>query len=89
MTAFDATSEVVDIWLSYVNRHAVDGIQYNTTILFRESLDFSQRLDKLASTDMRLPEFFKDIDDPIANRVEELLKSDTFQKLLNETPENH
>ncbi|CCE82899.1 Piso0_002655 [Millerozyma farinosa CBS 7064] len=89
LTAFDATSEVVDIWLSYINRHAIDGVQYNTTTSFRESLDFSERLDKLASTDMKLPESFKDIDDPIANRIEELLKSDTFKKLLDETPENH
>lgn len=85
LTAYDANPEVVDMWLSYVNKHAFDKVKYLAQIQTKEQLDFVETLDKLTSKDMKLPEAYSsDSSDPIAAKVQELLKSDTFKKFFDE-----
>lgn len=81
--AYDATPEVVDLWLSFINKHAIEGVKYNALIHTRESLDFCEKLDALTTEDLHMPDAYKGLDDPIANKVEELLKSETFKKYFN------
>lgn len=83
LNAYDATPEVVDLWLSFVNKHAIEGVQYLATITTRESLDFSRQLDDMSSNEIKLSESYQGTDDPITAKVEELLKSDTFKKYLD------
>ncbi|KSA00843.1 37S ribosomal protein S10, mitochondrial [Debaryomyces fabryi] len=81
--AYDATPEVVDLWLSFINKHAIEGVKYNALIHTRESLDFCEKLDALSAEDLHMPDAYKGSDDPIAKKVEELLKSDTFKKYFD------
>jgi len=82
ITAYDANPEVIDLWLSYVNKYAFDGVQYKATITTHESLDFSAQLDDLSPQNVSMPQAYTDTSDPIAAKVNELLKSDTFKDLL-------
>lgn len=83
INAYDATPEVVDLWLSFVNKHAIEGVKYNASIHSRESLDFSEKLDALTTDDLHMPDAYMGSDDPIAHKVEELLRSETFKKYVN------
>lgn len=82
VVAYDANPEIVDLWLSYINKHAIEGINYSAELYVQEGLDFATQLDKLTVKDMVLPEAYGDLDDPIAAKVEELLQSKTFSELL-------
>lgn len=82
--AYDATSEVVDLWLSFINKYALDDVKYEVMFHIRESLDFSKSLDALQPSDLSLPKAYQDIEDPIAQKVAELLKSETFKQHLEE-----
>lgn len=82
VVAYDANPEIVDLWLSYINKHAIEGINYSAELYTQEGLDYATQLENLALTDMALPEAYADLDDPIASKVEELLQSQTFSKLL-------
>lgn len=84
LEAFDANPEVIDLWLSFINKYAIEGVNYKVDITTRESLDFSKKLDELKAEDIKLPTAYKDSEDPIAMKVEELLKSDTFKKIIDE-----
>ncbi|CAH6723949.1 37S ribosomal protein S10, mitochondrial [[Candida] jaroonii] len=75
---YDANAEVVDLWMSYVNKYAVEGVKYSAKIHTRESQSFVKELDDLK--DFAVPESYKDSNDPIMERVEELLASDQFKK---------
>lgn len=78
--AFDANPEVVDLWLSYINKHALSDVKYNVHIYTRETVDFSRELDAITGGDLQLPKAYDGADDPIGKKVEELLKSDTFKE---------
>lgn len=80
LTAYDADPEVLDLWLSFVNKHAVQDVEYKATITTQESLAFNDDLD--AMTEFSLPEAYSDTTDPIAAKVQQLLKSDTFKHFL-------
>lgn len=82
VTAFDANPEVVDLWLSYVNKHAVENVSYKAQVFTRELLDFADKLGKLTANDVALPEAYADSSDPVAVKVQELLKSDAFKEHL-------
>lgn len=82
LTAYDANPEVVDLWLSYVNKHAFDKVTYQAQVFTREALDFADTLAKLGAEDMAFPEAYAGLSDPIAAKVQELLKSDTFLQYL-------
>lgn len=85
ITAYDANPEVIDLWLSFINKYSINGVDYKSTITTRESLDYSKQLDSLTNQDFNLPPAYSDTTDPIAAKVQELLKSDTFKKLLDES----
>lgn len=82
LKAFDATPEVVDLWLSFVNKHALQGIQYSASVLTFESVDFNKELDALTGESATLPNAYADGEDAVAEKVQELLKSDAFQEVL-------
>lgn len=82
ITAFDSNPEVVDLWLSYINKYAVTDVDYKATLTTRESLEYAKNLDQLLPEDMKLPDAYNDTTDPVADKVKELLKSDTFKDLL-------
>lgn len=84
LTAFDATPETVDLWLSFINKHAVDGVNYKVALQTRESPDFADKLAALQAADLQLPSVVSDAEDPIAAKVDELLKSDTFKKFFDD-----
>lgn len=82
LIAYDANPEVVDLWLSYVNKNAFEQVNYLVQVHTREGTDFAEQLEKLTSEDMKLPEAYADTTDAVAARVAELLKSDTFKQYL-------
>ncbi|SGZ54427.1 CIC11C00000002831 [Sungouiella intermedia] len=85
LAAYDANPEVLDLWLSYINKHSFEKVKYTAQIHTRESLDFADKLANLGVDDMKLPEAYSsDSSDPVAAKVEELLKSDTFKSFLEE-----
>ncbi|EGV60846.1 mitochondrial 37S ribosomal protein rsm10 [Yamadazyma tenuis] len=84
LDAFDANPEVVDLWLSYVNKHALETVHYTAKIITRESANFVEQLDSVSVEDVKIPEGFKDSNDPIMSKVDELLKSDAFKKHMDQ-----
>lgn len=85
LVAYDANPEVLDLWLSYLNKHAFEKVKYSAQIHTSELLDFAETLAKLGSEDLKLPEAYADLSDPVAAKVQELLKSDTFKSYLEES----
>lgn len=86
LAAYDASPEVLDLWLSYVNKHAFEKVKYSAQIHTRELVDFAAAMAKLGADDLQLPEAYAaDLSDPVAAKVQELLKSDTFKSYLDET----
>lgn len=78
LKAFDANPEVIDLWLSYINKYALEGVNYNAKVHIREAINGFKKLDKQP---LVVPEGFKDSDDPFMAKVEELLASDAFKNL--------
>lgn len=85
LTAFDTNPEVVDLWLSYVNKHALEKVEYSAQMYTREPLDFAAKLDQLEAKDMAMPDAYGAMEDPIAQKVQELLKSDAFKTFMEES----
>lgn len=85
LEAFDAQPEVVDLWLSYINKHAIEKVEYGAKIHTRESLQFAQEMSDLKAGDMQLPEAYNvDAEDPIMKKVQEMLGSDDFKQYLED-----
>lgn len=82
IVAYDANPEVVDLWLSFVNKHALADVNYTVQMYTRESLEFSKELDAITLGDLKLPEAYEGTTDPIGRRVAELLQSETFKEQL-------
>lgn len=80
LVGYDANPEVVDLWLSYMNKYAIEGVNYNAKVTTRELVNFVDELDQIKPQDLKIPEGFKDSDDPIMSKVEELLQSLVFQQ---------
>lgn len=75
--AFDANPEVIDLWLSYVNKYALDTVEYKASITTRQGLEWIE--------DATLPEAYADLDDPVALKVKELLNGELFQQAQAES----
>lgn len=82
LTAYDANPEVLDLWLSYINKHSLEDVKCLAEITTREGLDFASTLENLMGSDAKLPQAYEDTSDPIAQKVKELLQSKDFQKHL-------
>ncbi|KAI5963404.1 RSM10 [Candida theae] len=80
LVAYDANPEVVDLWLSYVNRYKLQNVDIKATIVAREGLDYNQELAKLE--EFELPQAYEGLEDPVARKVKELLQSEEFKKTL-------
>lgn len=83
LVGYDANAEVVDLWLSYINKYALEGVNYLAKITARESTDFVDQLDGVKGTDLEVPSGFSESDDPIMERVNDLLQSEMFQHHMN------
>ncbi|KAK6460455.1 mitochondrial ribosomal protein S10 [Scheffersomyces coipomensis] len=83
ITAFDANPEVIDLWLSYINKHSIEGVKYEAKMITNESLDFSKELQSL--DEIELSSTYNELNDPIGNKVKELLQSDNFKQFLKES----
>lgn len=82
LRGYDANPEIVDLWLAYINKHKFEDVEYKAELTTRESLDMLQTLD--STTDFSMPEGMRAKNDPIAAKVDELLKSDAFKQFLKE-----
>lgn len=80
LVAYDANPEVVDLWLSYINKYALEDVKMLAEITAREPLDFSEKLESLTASDVKLPEAYKNTTDPVAAKVKELLESKHFKQ---------
>ncbi|RCK64433.1 37S ribosomal protein S10, mitochondrial [Candida viswanathii] len=82
LIAYDANPDVIDLWLSYINRYKFADIEYSASLMSHEPLNYVDELAKL--DEFKLPEAYNGIEDPVAKKVESLLKSDKFKKYLKE-----
>lgn len=78
LKAFDANADVVDLWLSYLNKYALSTVEYKAQITVREGEDFVKQLEAISEKDIEIPDVYKQSDDPVLQKVDELLKQ--FQK---------
>lgn len=84
IVAYDANPEVVDTWLSFINKHKFDDIKYKAFVYTRESGEFVKELDALTAGDLKLPDSYAGATDPVSQKVAELLKSEEFKKFFDE-----
>lgn len=81
LTAYDANPEVLDLWISYINKNAIEGVKYEAQIHTLESLDFADKLAKLEASDIQLLSAYTEgSTDPVSKKVQELLQSEEFKK---------
>lgn len=80
LVAYDANSEIVDLWLSYVNRYKLQTVDMNATVVAREGLNYNEELAKLE--EFELPDAYEGLEDPVAQKVKELLQLDEFKRTL-------
>lgn len=83
LTAYDANPEVLDLWVSYVNKHAIEGVKYEAKIFTREPLDFAEKLARLDASDIKLASAYEEgLTDPVSKKVQELLRTRDFKEAL-------
>ncbi|KAI5961288.1 RSM10 [Candida margitis] len=80
LVAYDANPEVVDLWLSYVNRYKLNNVDMKATVIAREGSNYNEELAKLE--EFELPQAYEGLEDPVAQKVKELLQSNDFKKAL-------
>ncbi|CAX43226.1 mitochondrial ribosomal small subunit component, putative [Candida dubliniensis CD36] len=80
LVAYDANPEIIDLWLSYINKNKFSDVEYKATVSSYESLNYHEELKSLQ--EFNLPDAYEGIEDPVAKKVQELLHSDSFKKHL-------
>lgn len=80
LIAYDANPEVVDLWLSYVNKYKLQTVDMKATVVAREGLNYNEEVANL--DDFEFPQAYEGLEDPVAQKVKELLQSDEFKKTL-------
>ncbi|KAL6453087.1 RSM10 37S ribosomal protein S10 [Candida maltosa Xu316] len=80
LIAYDANPEIIDLWLSYVNKYKFSNVDYKATVVSYESLNYVNELKEL--NEFKLPDAYDGIQDPVAKKVQELLASDEFKRHL-------
>jgi small subunit ribosomal protein S10 len=78
--AYDATPEVIDLWVSYIAKHSNSGVGVKVKTFQREPVNLAAELDK---TELASIEQFKDTvggQAAIAKRVQELLNDPVFKR---------
>lgn len=82
LKAYDALPEIVDLWLAYINKHKLQDVDYSAELIAREPVNMIEQWDKTNQYEM--PQGMQNAQDPIAQKVDELLKSDTFKEFMKE-----
>ncbi|KAI3402887.2 RSM10 [Candida oxycetoniae] len=80
VVAYDANPEIVDLWLSYVNKYNFQNVELKATISSYEGLDYSEQIAQVEN--LELPSAYEGIEDPVALKVKELLQSEEFKNHL-------
>lgn len=84
--AYDATPEVIDLWVSYLAKHSNAGVGIKVTTYQREALNYHERLDQ---TDLN--SLVKEVEaspkTAVSQRVKELLNDPVFKKHLGKDKE--
>ncbi|KAI5965157.1 RSM10 [Candida pseudojiufengensis] len=80
IVAYDSNPEVIDLWLSYINKYKLSTVEMNCSIITNEKLNYVD--DLLKTEDFDLPKAYEDLEDPVALKVKELLQSKDFKKHL-------
>lgn len=80
LVAYDANPEIIDLWLSYLNKYKFPNVEYKATVVSYESLNYADELKTL--NEFKLPEAYEGLEDPVANKVQELLNSSSFKDHL-------
>ncbi|OBA21737.1 mitochondrial ribosomal protein S10 [Metschnikowia bicuspidata var. bicuspidata NRRL YB-4993] len=85
LVAFDANPEIVDLWLSYTSKYALESVHRKALVFTHESLDYAETMSKLTAEEMELPRAYQDnMEDPVGKKVQELLSSDAFKESMKE-----
>lgn len=79
LIAYDANDEVVDMWLSYVNKYKLPQVEMKATITSREKLSYNE---DLQNAELEFPLSYEGIEDPVALKMKELLESEEFKRHL-------
>ncbi|EER30607.1 conserved hypothetical protein [Candida tropicalis MYA-3404] len=80
LVAYDANPEIIDLWLSYLNKYKFPNVEYKATVVSYESLDYVNELKALK--EFNLPDAYEGLEDPVAKKVQELLNSSSFKDHL-------
>ncbi|KAI5952480.1 RSM10 [Candida jiufengensis] len=80
LIAYDSNPEVIDLWLSYINKYRLSDVELKATITTNEKLTYNE--DLLATEEFNLPKAYEDLEDPVALKVKELLQSAEFKRHL-------
>ena len=81
LVAYDANPEIIDLWLSYINKNKFTDVEYKATVSSYESLNYHEELKSLK--EFNLPDAYEGIEDPVAKKVQNYLNlshSKTFVK---------
>lgn len=88
---WDADSEVVDLWLAYLKNNSVWGVGVKVNMYTQETVKLSEEMSSIEDTKQSLDELTtsldslsKDINNPVSQKVLELLKDPVFAKHLSE-----
>lgn len=80
LKAYDATPEVVDLWVSYIAKHSNSGVGIKVSTFQREPVELAQELDKTAIGSL---DSLAVGNDAIGKRVKELLQDPVFKRHID------
>jgi len=90
--AFDATPEVIDLWISFLRKHSAIGVGIKVQTYQRHSLDFTDELDQQIDTneiDNTISYDALSENSEVKKRVEELLNDPVFKQHLNKNDDKN
>lgn len=81
LNAFDATPEVVDLWVSYLHKHnELEGLDIRVDTFHRQPVGFVKQLDALEIEQQDRKAVEESASDAVLARVQELLAEPVFQR---------
>ncbi|CAI5758313.1 unnamed protein product [Candida verbasci] len=75
--AYDSNPDIIDLWLSFINKYNFNNVKLQTKIASYESLDY---LKEIQQSNPEYPQAYQGLEDPVALKVKELLNSEEFKK---------
>ncbi|CEP21517.1 unnamed protein product [Cyberlindnera jadinii] len=84
LKAYDATPEVIDLWISYIAKHSNAGVGIKVQTFQRESVELVQELDKIDLG--KIEQFNGSVEGQaaVSKRVQELLNDPVFKRHIPE-----